>query len=146
MGFKRPTAEAPRVDLTPMIDVVFLLLIFFMISTTFIERPGLKINLPESSAQQLTLEDKEVQLYLTAEGDIYLERQPVTFEELEKELSRFGPVASKMTFLLMADKEALHGKVIRLMDLAKTMGFDKLAIATDKPVVKPGGNERGLHE
>ena len=60
MGFKRRISAEPRVDLTPMIDVVFLLLIFFMISTTFIERPGLKIDLPQSSAEQLQQQEQEV--------------------------------------------------------------------------------------
>lgn len=137
MGFKRRLAEAPRVDLTPMIDVVFLLLIFFMISTTFVEKPGLKIDLPESSAQQLKQDEKEVQLYLTAGGEIYYERQLITLSQLSERLAGLGPVAAKMTFLLMADQDALHGKVIQLMDLAKTAGFGKLAIATDKPAAKP---------
>lgn len=137
MGFKRRTIDPPRVDLTPMIDVVFLLLIFFMISTTFIERPGLKIDLPESAAQQLKLEEKEVQVYLTASGEIYFQRDQVTLAELTQKLLGYGTLAKKITFLLMADKEALHGKVIELMDLAKTAGFEKLAIATDKPVEKP---------
>jgi len=137
VGFKRRTIDPPRVDLTPMIDVVFLLLIFFMISTTFIERPGLKIDLPESAAQQLKLEEKEVQVYLTASGEIYFQRDQVTLAELTQKLLGYGTLAKKITFLLMADKEALHGKVIELMDLAKTAGFEKLAIATDKPVEKP---------
>ena len=132
MGFKRRFAEPPRVDLTPMIDVVFLLLIFFMISTTFIETPGLKIDLPDSSAQQLKHEDREVQLYLTADGEIYYERQQVSLMLLAEKFAELGPLAKKMTFLLMADQDALHGKVIQLMDLAKTSGFGKLAIATDK--------------
>ena len=133
MGFKRRTADAPRVDLTPMIDVVFLLLIFFMISTTFIERPGLKIDLPQSSAQQLQLEENEVQVYLTADGQIFLQRQLVTLDVMADKLTAFGPRSERMTFLLMADKDALHGKVIQLMDLAKSAGFGKLAIATDRP-------------
>lgn len=137
MGFKRRTVEPPRVELTPMIDVVFLLLIFFMISTTFIEKPGLKIDLPDSAAQQLKQEEKEVQVYLTAQGEIFLKRQQVSLDELTQKLAEFGPLAKRMTFLLMADKDALHGKVIELMDLAKTSGFEKLAIATDKPVNKP---------
>lgn len=137
MGFKRRTTESPRVDLTPMIDVVFLLLIFFMISTTFIEKPGLKINLPKSAIQDLKQEEKEVLLYLTAAGDIYFERQLITQTELSEKLLGFGPAAEKMTFLLMADKKALHGKVIQLMDLAKSSGFSKLAIATDKSLDKP---------
>ncbi|SHI43848.1 biopolymer transport protein ExbD [Malonomonas rubra DSM 5091] len=132
MGFKRRSFDSPRVDLTPMIDVVFLLLIFFMISTTFIEKPGMKIDLPEASMQHLNSEDKEVQVYLTADGQIFLQREPVTLAQLADHLSTYGVAGKQMTFMLMADKDALHGKVIALMDLAKTAGFGKLAIATDK--------------
>ena len=135
MAFKRRNFDSPHVDLTPMIDVVFLLLIFFMISTTFIENPGLQIDLPDASAETLTTEEKEVQVYLTADGDIFLDRQPVTLQELTDRLSGYQTAAKQMTFLLMADKKALHGKVIALMDLAKTVGFGKLAIATDKKEV-----------
>ncbi len=105
-----------------------------MISTTFIEKPGLTIDLPESSAQQLKQTEKEVQIYLTASGQIYYQRQLVTPAALSQILSEFKSVAEQMTFLLMADKDALHGQVIQLMDLAKSAGFNKLAIATDKPV------------
>lgn len=132
MAFKRRNFDSPHIDLTPMIDVVFLLLIFFMISTTFIENPGLQIDLPDSSVETRSTEEKEVQVYLTAAGEIYLERQPVSMQELSDSLIDYQAAAKNMTFLLMADKEALHGKVIALMDLAKTVGFGKLAIATDK--------------
>ena len=133
MGFRRRIIEEPRVELTPMIDVVFLLLIFFMISTTFIEKPGLKINLPESSAQQIKQDSLEIQVYLSADGDIYLKREKISLDALLQELSSYGERTNKMTFLLMADRDARHGKVIQLMDAAKTAGFATLAIATDKP-------------
>ncbi len=133
MGFRRQPQDAPRVDLTPMIDVVFLLLIFFMISTTFIERPGLNIDLPASSAEQIRQGEKEIQVYLTATGEIFLQRQPVSLDELHTRLRSYGPEKAKqMTFLLMADQAVRHGRVIELMDAAKLSGFGQLAIATDK--------------
>ncbi|MCW8891697.1 MAG: biopolymer transporter ExbD [Deltaproteobacteria bacterium] len=132
MGFRRRPQESPHVDLTPMIDVVFLLLIFFMISTTFIERPGLNIDLPASSAQQVQQGKKEVQVYLAKNGDIYLQREPVNLNQLLQHLEAYGAAKAKtMTFLLMADKSALHGRVIELMDAAKLAGFGQLAIATE---------------
>ena len=136
MGFRRRIQESPKVDLTPMIDVVFLLLIFFMISTTFIERPGLSIDLPTSSAEQIKQSKKEVQVYLAENGDIYLQREKVALDDLLQHLESFGSAATKkMTFLLMADKSARHGKVVQLMDAAKMAGFGSLAIATDKKTV-----------
>ena len=138
MSFRRRIQESPKVDLTPMIDVVFLLLIFFMISTTFIERPGLNINLPTSSSEQIKLNKKEVQVYLAENGDIYLQREKIALDELLQHLESFGfATTEKMTFLLMADKAARHGKVVQLMDAAKKAGFGSLAIATDKKVEKP---------
>lgn len=133
MGFRRRIPESPRVDLTPMIDVVFLLLIFFMISTTFIERPGLNIDLPEAGAQKIEQGNKEVQVYLAANGDLYLQREKVTPAALKQHLGTYDQArAGQMTFLLMADKAALHGRVVELMDLAKEAGFGQLAIATEK--------------
>lgn len=132
MGFRRRNNSEPRVELTPMVDVVFLLLIFFMISTTFVEHPGLKINLPESSAQQIRHEGKEVEVYLAENGQIYFQQHLVTLGGLHEKLDSYGAAARQMTFLLMADKAVRHGRVIQLMDAAKTAGFEKLAIATDK--------------
>ncbi len=133
MGFRRlHRSEPPRVDLTPMVDVVFLLLIFFMISTTFVETPGLTINLPKSSSQQVKEKAREVRVYLRADGTIFLDRQPVELSYLVEQLQSYGERAADTTFLLMADKEARHGKVVQLMDIAKNAGFTKLAIATEK--------------
>ncbi len=132
MAFRRRKTEPPRVDLTPMVDVVFLLLIFFMISTTFIETPGLSINLPKSSAQQITKEPQEVRVYLRADGEIFLEQQEIELTALIDRLNGYGDKAATTTFLLMADKDVRHGKVVQLMDSAKTAGFVKLAIATEK--------------
>ncbi|NOY12180.1 MAG: biopolymer transporter ExbD [Deltaproteobacteria bacterium] len=137
MGFRRRSVEAPHIDLTPMIDVVFLLLIFFMISTTFIENPGLMIDLPDSSAQPLRQDKQEIRIYLTAEGEIYFKRQPISLSVLTEKLADFGPAAKQMIFLLMADKKVLHGKVIQMMDLARAAGFGQLVIATDKSEINP---------
>ncbi|MFO7813055.1 MAG: biopolymer transporter ExbD, partial [Pelovirga sp.] len=118
MGFRRKVSESPRVELTPMIDVVFLLLIFFMISTTFIERPGVNIDLPEGGTQQVAAEKKEVEVYLTEEGDLYLQREAITQTELNDHLVGLGiESAREMTFLLMADKSARHGWVIEVMEI-----------------------------
>lgn len=135
MGFRRKVSESPRIDLTPMIDVVFLLLIFFMISTTFIERPGVTIDLPAGGTQQVTTDKQEVEVYLTEEGDLYLQREAMTLSELNSHLGDLGTeTAKQMTFLLMADKSARHGWVIEVMEIARRNGFVRLAIATDKTV------------
>ena len=133
MAFSRKKRETPRVDLTPMVDVVFLLLIFFMISTTFVEAPGISIKLPESASQQRKQEPEEVKVYLSREGNIFLGEERLEQEELRRRLKDYGNRAAEMTFLLLADEDALHGKVVSLMDMARETGFEKLAIATEYP-------------
>ena len=136
MGFWGKEREEPRIDLTPMVDVVFLLLIFFMISTTFVETPGLSIKLPESSAERIAREPQEFKVYLSKQGDIYLGEEKVTMEAFRQALQARQSEASTTTFLLLADQEARHGKVVTLMDLAKESGFVKLAIATEQRTEK----------
>jgi biopolymer transport protein ExbD/biopolymer transport protein TolR len=133
MAFLRKKRETPRVDLTSMVDVVFLLLIFFMISTTFVEAPGITVKLPESSSQQRKQESKEIKVYVSREGVISLGKEQIGQEELRRRLRAYGDRAGGMTFLLLADEEAMHGKVVALMDMAKESGFEKLAIATEYP-------------
>jgi len=136
MSFRRKTRDDLRVDLTPMIDVVFLLLIFFMISTTFIETPGISIKLPESSTSIAEKEPEEIKIYLARNGDIFLKEEKITLEALQSHLRSYGERSQSMTFLLLADKEARHGRVVQLMDSAKNNGFGKLAIATEQKKVK----------
>ncbi len=132
MAFLRKRRDEPKVDLTPMVDVVFLLLIFFMISTTFIETPGLSIKLPESSTQVADKEPEEIKIYLSKKGEIFLGETAMSTEALKRHLQGYGSRADRMIFLLLADKEARHGQVVELMDLAKVAGFSKLAIATEQ--------------
>ena len=81
MSFLRKPSEEPRIDLTPMVDVVFLLLIFFMISTTFVESPGISIKLPEASSQSVEREPQELKIYLSTEGDIYYLDRKISIAE-----------------------------------------------------------------
>ena len=132
MSFLRKSNEEPRIDLTPMVDVVFLLLIFFMISTTFVESPGISIKLPEASSQSVEREPQELKIYLTRGGDVYYLDQKISIAEYKELLAEHQSNAANTTVLLLADQESRHGKVVTLMDLARDAGYVKLAIATEQ--------------
>lgn len=131
MAFQRKKREDIRVELTPMIDVVFLLLIFFMISTTFVESSGIDINLPTATNQKIDKQPEEVKVYLEKSGLIHLDDRLISMDDLETHLASYGRRASAITFVLLADEKAQHGRVVKLMDAAQRAGFAKLAIATD---------------
>ncbi|OQY17284.1 MAG: biopolymer transporter ExbD [Desulfobacteraceae bacterium 4572_35.1] len=132
MAFKRKKRDEIRVELTSMVDVVFLLLIFFMISTTFVEPQGIEVKLPGANAQQINKTPDEVKVYLEKSGRIHLDDHLISFTDLRAHLAGYAERAPTTTFVILADKRALHGRVVEIMDAARAAGFLKLAIATQQ--------------
>ena len=130
MRFKPVKREESRFDLTPLVDVVFLLLIFFMLSTTFIVAPGIKVKLPKSSSTDISREKKEVRVVMAKDNKIFVQQKLVSIEELGKYLKKAARESREGMVIIQADERVPHGKVVEVMDVAKTAGFSKLAIAT----------------
>ena len=130
MKFKRnKRIEAPP-DITPMIDVVFLLLIFFMLSTTFIVQPGITIDLPKSSAEEIKKQKEEIEVSISREGDFYLGGDKVSLEVLKERFINAAETSIESVVIINADEKASHGDVVAIMDIAKESGITKLAVAT----------------
>jgi biopolymer transport protein ExbD len=118
-----------ELNLTPLIDVVFLQLIYFMLTSSFIMQPGIKINLPEATAVE-TITEKEVIVSISEEGIIYYRDIPVTLEQREKSLARDISPDVHITLIVKGDKKAEHGVVVKVMDTARRVGINKIAVAT----------------
>lgn len=119
-----------NVDMTPILDTAFNLLIFFALSFNFGVAPGIKVKLPEASAEALKKEKKEITVTISREGTLSVDGKTVNIDDLAlkfKELYKVNPDAS---VIIQGDEEALHGKVVMVMDRAKAAGLNKLAIAT----------------
>jgi len=139
MQFRRSRKDDARIDITPLVDMVFLLLIFFMLSTTFIVTPGIKVNLPHSSAEKVSQEKQEIQVVITEDNRILVEGVLVDAGELAQRFVGVGRKAPQTLVIIKADAKALHGTVVEVMDIAKESGLNRLAIAT-QPKEKEGGN------
>lgn len=120
------------VDITPLIDVVFLLLIFFMITTTFVNSPGMEVELPKASSSDNSVEPSDIVIAIDDKGDIIYNHKRVNLEELSAILESEFKRAPKSTVVVQADKDVYHGLVVDVMDAAKAAGFGKLAIATQE--------------
>ena len=130
-------------DLTPLIDVVFLLLIFFMVSTTFIREPGgIRVDLPHSDTQEFIREGEELVIKVDADGDLYVDEVPVDLEGLRKELRRTVQLDPDTTVIIKADRDVEHGAVVRVMDTAKRIGLSRLAVATEGSRLRQADVER----
>ena len=129
MRFKNRDKDTSfSIDIAPLVDVVFLLLIFFMLSTTFEVNPGLKVNLPESSTKEVEKKPKNINIVITRKGEIFFNNQKVSLNTLDK---RFKRVKNKnLLIIIKADKYSYHGTVVSVMDIAKLNGFNNFAIAT----------------
>ncbi len=117
-------------DLTPLIDTVFLLLIFFMVTTVFSTTPGIEVDLPKA-AEAESPPEKDLNILISDEGIMELNGDLVTLENLESELRREKNIYRSKVLIIKADKMALHYMVVDVMDAAKAAGIDQLAIAAD---------------
>ncbi|MCU0644715.1 MAG: biopolymer transporter ExbD [bacterium] len=117
------------INITSLIDVLFLLLIFFMISSTFVEQPGMKLELPESKSA-ITEKIKDLVLQINADGTMTLNDETISLENLADMFKQILPKLEEKSLVLKADKTVPHGTVVKVMDMAKLGGLEKLIIAT----------------
>jgi len=130
MKFPHLNKKSASFDLTPLIDVVFLLLIFFMLTTTFVNLENrVKVNLP--SGDFAAAESSEnIIVTITENNTIYFNGKLIDPLKLTESVAAEIKEEPERTVVLEADKNVLHGKVIRVMDLLKKGGADRIAIAT----------------
>lgn len=121
----------PLIDLTPMIDIIFQLVLFFMVSTTFVQAPGFEVDLPRSSAEAVISDNKDLNIWMTTDGSVYVDETPVNTQELRRILQNRGKSNPKTMVIIKADTGVPHGRVVGVMDMARAEGLTRLAIATD---------------
>ena len=125
-----PAKKRKWLDLTPMIDVVFLLLIFFMLTSIY-AKPMMPVSLPESETSTVQ-EEPEITLGINSEGSLSLNSQNITIDQLYERLSGLLDKHSEKNIRLIADKQIHFGLVINVMDIAKKAGADNIAVVTEK--------------
>ena len=119
-------------DMTPLIDCVFLLLVFFMVTTVFKQPYSLQVELPEATQAQV-VEEKKLVASITADGRMEINRHPVTLENLEQVLQREKVGTHSLTLVVRTDKKTRHRHLLDLFEVAKRVGIEKIPLATDQP-------------
>jgi len=136
MSWQRRPLREPEVNLTPLIDVVFLLLIFFMVSTTFERETEISVQLPEATGETLETEQAVVEVTIDAKGRYYVNQQGLVNtkpETLKRAMEKAAGDAEEPQVILSADRQARHAAVVTAMDAAAQLGFVNVTIATSKP-------------
>lgn len=137
MNFRRQKLDEVGVNLTPLIDVVFLLLIFFMVSTTFTRETQLKIDLPEASSGE-TVESpdlQQIELTISASGEVAINDKVLieaSLERLKSALQRESAGDTSLPVIITADAQTPHQSVVTVMDAAGQLGFSRLRLTTSQ--------------
>ena len=135
MNLQPGTEDEPEVNLTPLIDVVFLLLIFFMVSTTFEQQSRIKIDLPEATVEPSKLEDEALEIVINAQGQYFIGNQQVvntTPETLKSALSKALGGLETPPVTIRADANTPHQAVVTALDVASQLGLTRISLATSK--------------
>ena len=137
MDFRRGrTREVPEINLIPMIDVLLVIIIFLMLTTTYAKFSGLEINLPTADASKQTDPPNEINVALTAAGQVLVNKAPLTsvsVQAISEALRRAAGDAREPVIVINADAKANYQSVVDIMQAAQTAGFPRISFATQSP-------------
>lgn len=136
MKFKRQRVDDGGVNLTPLIDVVFLLLIFFMVSTTFTKESRLNLELPSAQGETSLQESVVLEVVVDASGHYRVNERALALQTVEALMKAMADAAqdnSDIPVIITADAKSPHQSVITAMDAAGRLGFAKLSLTTQDP-------------
>jgi biopolymer transport protein ExbD len=134
--FPRRPQRDNSINRTPLIDVVFLLLIFFMVTTTFTRETRMLISLPEAEAESIAREEKVVELVVSKDGSYAVDGQSLINRDIKTIMAALKDASAgdnKMPLVITADALSTHQAMITAMDAAGRLGFETLNIATQQP-------------
>lgn len=128
---KKRTRLQVQLPLTPLIDIVFLLLIYFLLTTNFLVDEGIKIKLPQAKASAPQTE-KEITIYVDKQGRAFLGNQEISFDQLFVRLKEMIGEKKDKLVVIRADRRVILNKAVKVMDVAKAAGAGRLCLATEK--------------
>ena len=130
---QRREEEEATIDMTPMLDIVFIMLIFFIVTTSFVKEAGIQVNKPKAN-NRTNEPSANIFIAIKDNGEIHMDRRVVDAERVGANIERMLAEQPTDTVVIQADVEAKHGVVVKVMDQIKEAGIDKISIAA-----APGG-------
>lgn len=125
----RTEEEDAAIDMTPMLDIVFIMLIFFIVTTVFVKEAGIEVNKPEAS-EAFMPKNANIFIAVTEDGDVWLDKRQVAADSVRANVERLLTEQPTDYVIIQADVKAKHGLVVEIMDQVKDAGIDKISIAT----------------
>jgi biopolymer transport protein ExbD len=133
MNIPDDTDDIPQINIVPMIDVIFAILTFFIMSSLFLSRSeGLPVNLPSAETAQ-SQQQSRITVTVDEVGDIFLDRQPTTVEDLASEVTSLVKNQPEALVVINADESVEHGQVVAVMDQLRSVEGVRIGVSTRRP-------------
>ncbi|NVO73690.1 ExbD/TolR family protein [Photobacterium damselae] len=132
MRLTRPSRnrEDAQIDLTSMLDIVFIMLIFFIVTSSFVRESGVEVNRPQAS-HAVSQKDAGIFIAITSANDIYIDKRIVDAERVQASIEHMLVDQPDASLVIQADEHAYNGTVVKVMDAAKGAGVKNIALAAE---------------
>jgi len=143
MGAQQSNEDEPitAINITPLVDIILVLLIIFMVTATYIVSPQIKVELPKAATGEKS-EPMNFAIVITKEGDLYLDGKEIDVPGIEEYLKKRLENEPDLQAVISADKEVLHGRVIEIVDLVRRNGCKKFAINIEPAAIEEMEKEK----
>ncbi|MFM2590086.1 ExbD/TolR family protein [Vibrio sp. TBV020] len=131
LGRRQYKQEEAQIDLTSMLDIVFIMLIFFIVTSSFVRESGVEVNRPTAS-NVVSQKDAGIFVAVTSSNDIYIDKRMVDVERVQATLEHLLLDKPDASLVIQADEHAYSGTVVKVMDAAKGAGVKNIALAAEK--------------
>ena len=128
---RRQQQEEAQIDLTSMLDIVFIMLIFFIVTSSFVRESGVEVNRPTATSA-VSQKDAGIFVAVTSNSDIYIDKRMVDLERVQASLENLLLDKPDASLVIQADELAYSGVVVKVMDVAKQAGINNIALAAEK--------------
>ncbi|GAA0857689.1 biopolymer transporter ExbD [Aliiglaciecola litoralis] len=125
---EREPEEDAAIDMTPMLDIVFIMLIFFIVTTVFVKEAGIQVNKPGAS-QAFLPKNANIFIAVTEDGVIWMDKREIKVEAIQATLEKLLAEQPSDIVIIQADEKAEHGIVVKVMDQIKAAGIDQISVA-----------------
>jgi biopolymer transport protein ExbD len=125
---ERAPEEDAAIDMTPMLDIVFIMLIFFIVTIVFVKEAGIQVNKPEAN-QSILPKNANIFIAITEDGVIWMDKRELKVESIRANLEKLLAEQPSDVVIIQADEKAEHGIVVKVMDQIKAAGIDRISIA-----------------
>lgn len=125
---ERVAEEDAAIDMTPMLDIVFIMLIFFIVTTVFVKEAGIQVNKPEAN-QSILPKNANIFIAITEDNKVWMDKREMKIDSIRANLEKLLAEQPSDVVIIQADEKSEHGIVIKVMDQVKAAGIDRISVA-----------------